>query len=112
LLVLQHALREITRQAREHLRIDLDPLALHRRQHWRQWPLQRFVHGDQPLACEFGLQFLVEPQRRIRLFARIDRGAVDRDLVEADLRLAAADEIAERHEPVAEMLLDEIGLLM
>jgi hypothetical protein len=50
LFVLQHALREIAGQAREHLRIDLDPVALHACQHRRQRPLQRFVHSDQTLA--------------------------------------------------------------
>ena len=52
--VLQHALREIAGETREHLRIDLDPLALHRRQHRRQRALQCFVDGDEAFGASSG----------------------------------------------------------
>jgi hypothetical protein len=67
--VLQHALREIAGEARQHLRIDLDAFALHRGEDRGQRPLKRFVHGDQAIAREFGLELAVKAQRRVSVLA-------------------------------------------
>jgi hypothetical protein len=67
--VLQHALRKIAGEPRQHLRIDLDAFALHRREDRGKRALKRFVDGDEAVARQFGFELTVQAQCGVSVLA-------------------------------------------
>ena len=95
-------LGKIARQPRQHLAVDRDAAPFHPRQHGHQRPLQRLVDRGHALGDQARLQHAPQPQDHVGVFGRIGGRPVDRDLIEAELVLAAAGQFAMGHDGVAE----------
>ena len=87
------ALRELAREARQHLPVDRDAAPFHPRQHRQQRTLQRLVHAHHMLGDHARLQHLGQAQRNIGVLGDVGRGLLERHVVEADLGFAAADHV-------------------
>src|SRR5262252_4475179 len=59
------ALREFTRQAREHRPINRDAATLHAREHWNEWPLQRLIHAADAIGGKTRLEHLPHSHRHV-----------------------------------------------
>ncbi len=84
------------------------PRALHARQHRHHRPLQRLVDVDHALGDEARLQRHPQAEGDVGVLGGIFGGAVERDLIEAELRLAGAGDLLEGDRRVAEQLLGEL----
>ncbi len=106
-LVFRHLLREAGGKTREHRLVDLHASALHFRKNGNERTFQHFVDADTALGDEARLQYVPEAKRHIRIFRGIGGGAVDRHLVEGDLRLALARDFRKGNGLVTQMKLGE-----
>ena len=95
---------EIARQPAQDLPVDRNAALFHARQNLDQRPFEPFVDRDQPLRDQSRLQHTPQPQRNVRVFRRIGRGAVDIDHVEGDEALARSRDLLEGDRLVAEPL--------
>ena len=101
------AAREIARQFGEGHGVDLDPLALHRRDDRHQRPLDRLVEGGHPVANQLSLQEHMQAQHRIRPLGREVACLLRRHLGKGDQALAGADQLLQGGQLVLEAAPDQ-----
>ncbi len=97
------AVREVGRQGRQLLAIDLDAVHFHLRDDGRERAIDHLVDARRALGDEPRLEAPPQPQRHIGILRRVTRRRFEIDLVEAALRLADADHVLERDAAVREM---------
>ena len=107
-----NGLRERTREARQHSAVHFDSSALHIAKDRLQRALQRLVHCGDAFGRKPGFQYGPEPQRRVRLFARIFGRAGHLDPVECDGGFAGAQHLFLGEAGMAEQRGDALGKTM
>jgi len=107
-LELGHALGEVGGEGVQRRAVDLDAGTLHRGDDRRQRPLDRLIKRHHALAHQAALEQLVQAQGHVDAFGGIVAGLVERDLGEADQRLAAAADLAVLGHDMVEMAAGEL----
>ena len=91
---------ELGREPGQPCGIDLDPVALHLRDHRHQRAIDRLVHPRPGFLGQPRLEQLPQPPGDVRVLGGITRGAIQRDLAERDRLFAGAADVLERHRGV------------